>query len=160
MNHSTTASERNIPKGILAGFIATLVLSAMMIMKAMMGFMPQLDVIAMLSGMLGVGKPIAWIVHFMIGTLGYGISIALLARTLPGSATVAGVILGTVGWLAMMIVLMPMVGNGLFGMKLGLMAPVMTLMLHLIFGAVLGWVYGRSNKHTSSRHDTARRVDH
>jgi len=24
------------------------------------------------------------------------------------------------------------------------MAPMMTLVLHLIFGAVLGWVYGRS----------------
>ena len=29
-------------------------------------------------------------------------------------------------------------------MNMGVMAPMMTLVLHLIFGAVLGWVYGRS----------------
>jgi hypothetical protein len=34
------------------------------------------------------------------------------------------------------------VGAGLFGMNMGIMAPIMTLVLHLIFGAVLGWVYG------------------
>jgi hypothetical protein len=39
---------------------------------------------------------------------------------------------------------MPMAGAGLFGMNMGVMAPMMTLVLHLIFGAVLGWVYGRS----------------
>jgi hypothetical protein len=44
----------------------------------------------------------------------------------------------------MMVVLMPMAGAGLFGMNMGVMAPMMTLVLHLIFGAVLGWVYGRS----------------
>jgi len=44
----------------------------------------------------------------------------------------------------MMVVLMPMAGAGLFGMSMGVMAPVMTLVLHLIFGAVLGWVYGQS----------------
>jgi len=36
---------------------------------------------------------------------------------------------------------MPMAGAGMFGLKLGMMAPVMTMMLHAIFGAVLGGVY-------------------
>jgi hypothetical protein len=35
---------------------------------------------------------------------------------------------------------MPMAGAWLFGMAMGLMAPVMTLVLHVIFGAVLGAV--------------------
>jgi hypothetical protein len=42
----------------------------------------------------------------------------------------------------MMIVMMPMAGAGFFGQVLGIAAPVMTLMLHLVFGAVLGAVYG------------------
>jgi len=37
--------------------------------------------------------------------------------------------------------MMPMAGAGLFGMRLGMMAPVMTLLMHLVFGAVLGGVY-------------------
>lgn len=146
MNNSKTVQERNVAKGILAGFTATLVLSALMIMKTMMGVMPELDVIAMLSGMLGVSSTTAWMVHFAIGTLGYGITIALLARSIPGSAIVTGLILGTAGWLVMMVVMMPMAGKGLFGMSIGIMAPMMTLVLHLIFGGVLGWVYGRTTK--------------
>jgi len=45
-----------------------------------------------------------------------------------------------------MVMVMPMAGAGLFGMKLGLMAPMMTLALHLIFGAVMGLVFGNQAK--------------
>ncbi|WP_448329685.1 DUF6789 family protein [Sulfitobacter sp. M13] len=41
----------------------------------------------------------------------------------------------------MMILIMPMAGAGLFGLALGMMAPIMTLVLHIIFGAVLGVVF-------------------
>ncbi|MCQ4322211.1 DUF6789 family protein [Stutzerimonas stutzeri] len=143
MNSSHTAYERNMPKGLLAGFIATVVLSVLMLMKTMMGLMPQLDVIAMLSGMLGSGPAIGWLLHFFIGTVLYGIAIALLASRATRSATMSAVLLGVIGWLIMMILLMPMTGQGLFGMNLGLMAPIMTLVLHLIFGAALGAVYGK-----------------
>lgn len=143
MNDRIAEQHNSIPKGLLAGFIATLVLSMMMVIKSMIGLMPQLDVIAMLSGMLGVSAVIAWVVHFVIGTVGYGIAIVLLSRVQAKPAVVLGLILGVIGWLIMMIMLMPMAGKGLFGMQIGIMAPIMTLMLHLIFGAVLGWVYDK-----------------
>ena len=41
----------------------------------------------------------------------------------------------------MMVVIMPMMGQGLFAVNMGMMAPVMTLILHLIFGMVLGASY-------------------
>jgi len=44
-------------------------------------------------------------------------------------------------WILMMIGPLPMVGAGFFGLKMGMMAPVATLVLHLIWGAVLGWTY-------------------
>jgi len=47
-----------------------------------------------------------------------------------------------VAWLMMMIVVMPMAGAGMFGLGLGMMAPVATLVLHVLFGQVLGRVYG------------------
>jgi hypothetical protein len=37
---------------------------------------------------------------------------------------------------------MPMAGQGLFGLEIGIMAPIMTAVLHAIYGAVLGGVYG------------------
>lgn len=75
----------------------------------------------------------------------YGITIAALAHRMDASPTVIGIIIGVVGWLIMMVMvmLMPMAGVGMFAMSMGVMAPMMTLILHLIFGAVLGWTYGK-----------------
>ncbi len=136
----------NIGKGLLAGLAATVVLSILMVLKAMMGLMPELDLPKMIAGM--VGSPdtpaIGWAIHFMIGVVLYGIAMALLDEHLPGNgSTTHGLILAFVGWLIMMVVMMPMAGAGIFGMKMGAMAPIMTLVLHLVFGAVLGWTYGK-----------------
>lgn len=131
-----------IVAGAVAGFAATVVLSVMMIAKGMMGIMPELDVISMLSAMMGAPAVMGWMGHFMIGTLAWGIGFALLFDKIPGGSAVAkGVIFGIAAWLGMMIMLMPMAGAGLFGMAMGIMAPMMTLVLHVIFGAVLGAVY-------------------
>ena len=53
-----------------------------------------------------------------------------------------GTIFGVGAWLAMMIVMMPMAGAGLFGLGLGMMTPVATLVLHVVYGLVLGGIYG------------------
>ena len=131
--------------GIVAGLIATVVLSALMLLKGMMGMMPDLDVIAMIAGMMGASALIGWIAHFMIGAI-YGLVFSQVAGHGTTGATVArGVGLGIAGWLVMMIVLMPMTGGGVFGMAMpsGMMVPVATLMLHVIFGAVLGFSFER-----------------
>lgn len=133
---------QNISAGLIAGFVATVVLSAMMIAKTMMGVMPELDVIAMLSMMMGTSAIMGWIAHFVIGTIVWGGGFSLLYRVIPGgSAVVKGIVFGIAAWLIMMVMVMPMAGAGLFGMNMGLMAPMMTLVLHIIFGAVLGIVY-------------------
>ena len=132
-------------KAATAGFIATVVLSALMVVKNMMGLMPELDIAKMISGMMGMPLVVGWLVHFMIGILGYGAALALLDDHLPGDSHIAhGIILALGGWLVMMVMLMPMAGAGLFCMKFGMMAPLMTLMLHILFGAVLGWYYGHA----------------
>lgn len=79
--------------------------------------------------------------HFMIGIV-WGIAFALARRLFPGPFWIKGMLFSIAPWFLMMIVMMPMTGAGFFGMGLGLAAPVITLMLHLIFGAVLGAVYG------------------
>lgn len=138
---------KNYLKGMTAGLIATLVLSALMVMKTMMGVMPGFDLPAMIAGMMGMpGTPIVgWVAHFMIGIVLYGVAIVLSPPLLPGVSPIArGLIVGLSGWLVMMVMLMPMAGAGMFGMHFGIMAPMMTLVLHLIFGAVLGWYYGQA----------------
>ena len=83
-----------------------------------------------------------WIAHFAIGTIAWGGLFALIQDRLPGNTLwLRGVVFGIGAWLMMMIAVMPMAGAGLFGMALGIMAPMMTLILHVIFGAVLGGAF-------------------
>lgn len=136
-----------IASGLLAGAAATAVLSMLMIAKAMMGVMPELDLPVMISSMMGApdNPVVGWGVHVMIGVVGYGLAIALMDGVLPSRSRVLhGVLLGLGGWAMMMAALMPMAGAGFFGMSLGMTAPMMTLVLHIIFGAVLGAAFGMS----------------
>ena len=131
--------------GVIAGVVATVVLSGMMLIKAKMGVMPELDIISMLAGMMGAGAIVGWLMHFMVG-IGYGVAFSQINQLLPAkSFIVKGIMIGVAGWLMMMLALMPMMGAGIFAMKMGMMAPVMTLVLHVIFGAVLGFVYNKNN---------------
>jgi len=78
----------------------------------------------------------------MIRTVAWGGGFALLYGMIPGgSAVIKGIVFGVAAWAGMMIVVMPMAGAGIFGMNFGVMAPMMTLVLHVIFGAVLGMVF-------------------
>lgn len=139
----------SIVKGIIAGFAATVVLSLLMMAKSMMGLMPEMNIIAMLSGMLGAGAAVGWVMHVLIGSVVWGAGFAMLNGAIPGTSLLAkGVVFGIAAWLLMMIVVMPMAGAGLFGMNLGIMAPMMTLVLHIIFGAVLGWVFALQTNRT------------
>ena len=130
--------------GIFAGFTATVVLSAFMVMKQMMGMMPDLDMIQMLATMVGASSPfVGWSMHFMIGSVCLGGLFAAIQDRIPGgSMMIRGVVFGIGAWLVMMVAVMPMAGAGLFGLRFGMAAPVMTLLLHIVFGATLGAVYG------------------
>ncbi|MBW6507231.1 MAG: hypothetical protein K0B00_10840 [Rhodobacteraceae bacterium] len=135
---------KNLVAGLVAGFVATAVLSVLMVAKTMMGVMPELDVAKMLGMMMGTGEAMGWVGHFMIGTIAWGGAFAVLNGVIPGGGQVGkGIVFGIVAWLMMMIAVMPMAGAGLFGMNMGIMAPMMTLVLHVIFGAVLGYVFQR-----------------
>lgn len=132
--------------GIIAGFIATVVMTILLMLKSMMGLMPDLDIIAMLASMMGDSLVLAWLAHFMIGSIGYGLAMAVVAGAdRSKNFMLIGAVIGAAGWLMMMIALMPMMGNGLFGLAMpsGIMIPIATLVLHLIFGVVLGKAYAK-----------------
>jgi hypothetical protein len=142
--------------GVASGLLATAVLSLLMVMKSAMGLMPELDVIAMLAAMMGASVAMSWMAHFAIGAVWGGL-FASAARALPGSACwVRGMLFSIAPWLLMMVALMPMAGAGMFGLSLGIMAPIMTLMLHLVFGAVLGLAFAKFARPEHWSHDKAR----
>lgn len=132
-----------IGRGMVAGFCATSVLSVVMLMKASIGLMPELDPIAMMTTMAGANSSaIGWIGHFVIGTVFWGIGFAVVAPYLPGPYPVRGVLFAIAAWLMMMLGLMPMAGAGAFGLSRGMMVPIAALVMHVMFGMILGGVYG------------------
>jgi hypothetical protein len=137
-------TAKNWLKGLVAGFIATVVLSALMLLKQRMGMVPQLNPIEMLTKMAGGSPPdVGWVPHFLIGTVVWGSLFPIFdARVPAGSHWLNGILFGIGVWILMMVLVMPMAGAGLFGMALGIMVPIATLVLHLIYGAVLGGTYG------------------
>ncbi|GAA5524668.1 hypothetical protein Maes01_01225 [Microbulbifer aestuariivivens] len=148
-----SSSSIHIKQGLIAGFWATVVLSMIMVMKAMMGLMPNMNPIAdivhvfdMFTGMQA-GMMVGWLGHFFIGTVAWGILYSLLVNKLPGGGLMKGLIFGAIAWMAMMVIFMPLAGQGFFGMKEGIMAMMATLMLHMVYGAVLGLVYAKLTAH-------------
>ena len=103
-NPGTFIMMHNVKEGVRAGLVATAILSMLMVMKAVMGLMPTLDIISMLSGLMGCGPVRGWIADFMIGAFIFGGMFALLEPNLPGGKLwLKGVIFGVGAWLAMML---------------------------------------------------------
>jgi hypothetical protein len=58
---------------MIAGFVATLVLSAVMILKAQMGLWPELNLIRLLVNLGSIQTVAAWMDHFIIGVVVWGL---------------------------------------------------------------------------------------
>lgn len=134
-----------IGKGLVAGFVATIVISILMVLKNAVGLIPQFDlvgVVAQISGMQG-NRLGGWILHFLIGTVAWGILFVWLIPLLPGgSRWVKGISFGILAWVLMMISVAPAAGMGVFAASAGISVAIWTLILHLVFGAVLGATFG------------------
>jgi hypothetical protein len=120
-----------VGRGIIAGFLATLALSVVF------------DPMATLARMADVFPPtFAWFIHFLVGSFIWGASFAAVERFLPGPSWLRGIVFGFGAWLIVMVAIMPLTRGGLFALALGLAAPAAMLVLHLIYGALLGGIYG------------------
>lgn len=137
-----------IPRAVLAGFCATIVLSMCMWIKHAAGIVPQANAIQALVkvSVLWLGSPLApwvgWAEHFFIGTLAWGIVFALVEPWLAGPRWLRGIEFSIGPWILMMVLLMPPAGAGWFGANLGYGAPLAALVLHFIYGFSLGAIYG------------------
>jgi hypothetical protein len=127
---------------MVAGFVATVVISMMMLMKKSMGIMPRFGLISMLQTVTDQPKSVDWLIHFLVGIVVYGLLIALLAPILPFDYWLDGIVVGLIGWMLASLTLMPAAGKGLFGLSYGASAFIMSMMMHAVFGLVLGLVYG------------------
>ena len=137
----------NIPRAAAAGTIATGVLTALWLIEPSIG-LPKIAVGQILStvmsvsvGNLNVGAAGGWAVHLLVG-IGFAlIYAAFLYDRLPGHTLTRGAMYGAMIFLLAQIAFMPLVGGGFFSsgdveLLLG------SLIGHVAYGVVLGWIYG------------------
>ena len=133
----------NIRKTIAGGFIGTVMFTLMMrVVAPMMGV--RMDIGAKLGEMTHTGMAGGLFMHFLNGTVIFPlIYVYLLYRLLPGAPWQKGLLWGVILWLGVEIVMMPMMGSGIFSMETGGMkAVIAALMGHLVYGAILGAITG------------------
>lgn len=130
----------NLGKTVMAGAVATAVMSLIGFYLAPMMGMPKMD----FGHMLGTGNPMmampywaGWAIHFMMGIIFAVVFVKVVAPMLKGSYLIRGLVFGLVLFLLAQLVVVPMMGAGIFSG--GHMPSIMgSLLGHLVFGAVLG----------------------
>jgi len=133
----------NSLRGMLAGLVATLVLSGILLLKANMELWPELNLIRLLVNLGSIQTVAAWMDHFIVGVVVWGLLFAAFDSLWESRAYwLKGLIFGVFAWLMMMILFMPLAKAGWFGTRIGPSAAIVTLGMHLIYGLVLGVVYG------------------
>jgi len=132
--------QANSTRVISAGLLGTLVMTAVGVFVAPMMGMPAMNPAEMLAGAMGGMALAGWAAHLMIGVvLAFIYAVVALPR-IPGPFAVRGALFALAPWLMAQLVVMPMMGMGLFS---GDMTMAMgSLVGHLVYGAVLGAVAG------------------
>lgn len=133
----------DVSKGVEAGFIATIVISLLMLVQQAAGVAPAFNLITLITAATNMPDYVAisWIVHFVVGVGLWGVGFAAFSPHLPGPHWLRGLIFGAFAWFVMMVVFLPAAGMPVFAKGLGTTIPVVALMLHLVYGAVIGESY-------------------
>jgi uncharacterized membrane protein YagU involved in acid resistance len=147
-----------VKKLFVAGFVATAAMTALMYAAPTMG-MPKMDIAAVLGTMfLASPGPAFWlgmIIHLMMGAVLFPAVYRFALQPGRGRGTGRGVLFGLLLWAVANLMVMPMMGAihpmvksgmmpapGFLMLNLGVMAPMGSLIGHLLYGAVLGKLAG------------------
>jgi uncharacterized membrane protein YagU involved in acid resistance len=139
----------NASRAAVAGLIGTAAMTALLLVEPSIG-LPKIAMGQVLSTSLGlttahlsIGPALGWVLHFLIG-MGLAVIYAgAFDRRLPGTAVVRGIVYGTLVFVVAQVVFMPLVGGGVFSRgDSELLAG--SLLGHLLYGGVVGWIYGLS----------------
>jgi hypothetical protein len=139
--------SRRIAVGFGWGVVATIAMSAVMILGVATGAapMPKPIPVAIMAKLLGAGTPKPLLMLFGVTShLAYGgVGGAVLAALTRPVTVWKGIALGVVLWLLMQVVVLPFLGWGAFGAAITPIIAVATLVLHLVYGATFGWLMDR-----------------
>lgn len=128
-----------IKQTVIGGIAATAVMTVMMLIAPMMG-MPDMKIGNMVANFMHIPIALGWVIHFMIGIFWAGIYSFFFKDLLSINSPVKGMLFALIPWLLMQVIVMPMMGMGVFSS----LAPeplkmvIGTMMGHLIYGLILG----------------------
>jgi uncharacterized membrane protein YagU involved in acid resistance len=126
-------------QAVIAGLIATAVMTVVGIFAAPMMGLPAMNPADMLALQMGGVLIIGWMAHLMIGTT-LAVVYAAVAPMIPGPPAARGALYGVAPFLLAQIIVMPMMGMPLFSGSAAL--ALGSLVGHLAYGGVLGAIYG------------------
>lgn len=127
----------------ISAFVATIILSIMMVIKFQSESLPGLDAIHDYSHFFGVeSRSFGWFIQYLVGTFWWGWIFAFIAEGLPGYYWWRGIVFGFIAWLIIMIIYMPIMQHGFFASDIGFGAVVLYFIYYIIYGFVLGLIYG------------------
>lgn len=152
---------KNFGRAMLAGLIATITMSIVQAMAPMMG-LPRMDIAAMVGSMFGGSPMVGWILHLMMGTILWAAVYAYSVEPrLVGAPWVRGLSYGFLLAAFVLVIGFPVVGAlfssltskpGFLGMRIGgAMGTMGVIVGHLVYGLLLGAIYG----HSASEHQSA-----
>ncbi|MHB1922096.1 MAG: DUF6789 family protein [Chitinophagaceae bacterium] len=126
-------------QALLGGLVATAIMTMILFMAPLMG-MPDMKIGNMLAGFMQIPVWMGWVMHFMIGIIWAMVYLFFVRDKLSGSYAVRGILFSIFPWLVMQIMMMPMMGMGVFSahspdqvkMVMG------TLLGHVVYGWILG----------------------
>ncbi|HXI20202.1 MAG TPA: DUF6789 family protein [Gemmatimonadales bacterium] len=137
----------NVTRTVVIGLIATASMTALLMVEPSVG-LPEIAIGQVLSTSLGLtaahlesGAAVGWLLHFLVGSIWAVVYGAVVVGRLPGPPVVRGLLFGFLVFLLAQAVFMPLVGGGIFSGGDPLMLAG-SLLGHLVYGSVLGWVYG------------------
>jgi hypothetical protein len=143
-------SRVNIGRWIAAGAVGTAAITMLMLGAPLMG-MPRMPIGEMLGSFLHIGSAAGWAMHVVIGLVLALIYAAWFAARLPGGPAGSGAIYGLGVFLVAQVVVTPMMGGGVFS---GGNVPMIigSLIGHLVYGALVGAVYGAAARQKQLSH--------
>lgn len=126
-------------KAVLAGAAATAAMTVVGLWVAPIMGIPAMNPAEILAMQMGGLMALGWAMHFTIGIV-LALIYAVVAARLPGPPVLRGALYGLAPFLLAQIAVMPMMGMPVFSgsapMAIG------SLIGHLVYGGVLGGIYG------------------
>jgi len=137
-----SAIKQNFVRGLIGGAVGTIIFTIMGLTLAAKMTGSPMDVATMLSSFLGMPYIVGVILHFGLGMVAFPIGYIIVGIPyLPGPPWLRGAIYMFGVYLVAMIVVMPILGQGLF---FGFTSKAIAALLgHIVFGLVMGAIMGK-----------------